>query len=67
MSTWTESVTGSELDCFNAFIKTLVNYQEQICNYFINRNSSGFVEGFNNKAKVLQRRCCGLSSAKKLF
>ena len=67
MSTWIESVTESELNCFNAFIKTLVNYQEQICNYFINRNSSGFVEGFNNKVKVLKRRCYGLSSAKKLF
>jgi transposase len=30
-------------------------------------NNSGFVEGFNNKVKVLKRRCYGLSSAAKLF
>jgi transposase len=67
MSEWIEAVTNSELSCFNKFIKTLTTYQEQICNYFLNRNTSGFVEGFNNKVKVLKRRCYGLSSATKLF
>lgn len=67
MSQWINEVTNSELVCFNHFIKTLSNYQEQITNYFIRRNNSGFVEGFNNKVKVLKRRCYGLSSATKLF
>jgi len=67
ISTWMETVTHSELNCFNKFIKTLTKYQEQIANYFIARNNSGFVEGFNNKVKVLKRRCYGLSSAIKLF
>ena len=64
---WIEAVTNSELKCFNNFIKTLTKYQEQITNYFIQRNSSGFVEGFNNKVKVLKRRCYGLSSGIRLF
>ena len=67
MTEWIDAVTQSELNCFNQFIKTLVKYQEQICNYFINRNNSGFVEGFNNKVKVLKRRCYGLSSITALF
>jgi len=67
MAVWIEAVMNSELSCFNKFIKTLTKYQKQITNYFINRNSSGFVEGFNNKVKVLKRRCYGLSSATKLF
>jgi len=67
MTEWIDSVTASELNCFNKFIKTLTTYQEQICNYFINRNNSGFVEGFNNKVKVLKRRCYGLSDATNLF
>lgn len=67
MVEWIEAVTNSELKCFNNFIKTLTKYQEQIINYFIQRNSSGFVEGFNNKVKVLKRRCYGLSSGIKLF
>lgn len=67
MTEWIKRVTDSELSCFNHFIKTLTKYQEQITNYFIQRNNSGFVEGFNNKVKVLKRRCYGLSGAVRLF
>ena len=67
LNEWIDEVTNSELVCFNHFIKTLSTYQEQIVNYFIQRNSSGFVEGFNNRVKVLKRRCYGLSSTTKLF
>ncbi|HET6243840.1 MAG TPA: ISL3 family transposase [Bacteroidia bacterium] len=67
LTVWIEAVTHSGLTCFNNFIKTLKKYQVQITNYFIQRNNSGFVEGFNNKVKVLKRRCYGLSSKTKLF
>lgn len=67
MTQWIKAVTDSELNCFNNFIKILTKYQKQITNYFIQRNNSGFVEGFNNKVKVLKRRCYGLSSAARLF
>jgi len=67
MTCWIKEVTDSKLKCFDNFIATLTKYQEQITNYFIQRNNSGFVEGFNNKVKVLKRRCYGLSSAVKLF
>jgi len=67
LSIWMASVMDSKLECFNAFIKTLSKHQEPISNYFIQRNTSGFVEGFNNKVKVLKRRCYGLSSAVRLF
>ena len=64
---WILEVKASKLNCFNRFIKTLQGYEDIITNYFINRNSSGFVEGFNNKAKVLKRRCYGLSNPVKFF
>ncbi|AQS39808.1 transposase family protein [Shewanella psychrophila] len=67
MTKWINNVSAPELNCFNQFIKTLVSYQEQITNYFIARNTSGFVEGFNNRVKVLKRRCYGLSNTTKLF
>ena len=67
MIDWIEKVTNSDFVCFNKFIKTLSTYQVQITNYFIQRHNSGFVEGFNNRVKVLKRRCYGLSSATKLF
>ncbi|MCD8499802.1 MAG: ISL3 family transposase [Gammaproteobacteria bacterium] len=64
---WISAVANSSLKCFNHFIQTLTKYQTQITNYFIHRNNSGFVEGFNNKVKVLKRRCYGLASATRLF
>ena len=64
---WISEVENSGLTCFNTFIKSLQKYKKEICNYFISRNSSGFVEGFNNKAKVLKRRCYGISNIKHLF
>ena len=67
MIEWVKSVTASELNCFDHFLKTIVKYKEQITNYFIARNNSGFVEGFNNKVKLLMRRCYGLSDRIKLF
>lgn len=67
MIEWIAIVASSELNCFNKFIKTLTKYQEQITNYFIHRHNSGFVEGFNNKVKVLKRRCYGLANTTRLF
>jgi len=57
---WIEEVRTSELNCFDSFIKTLSNFQQQIANYFHLRRSSGFVEGMNNKIKVIKRRCYGI-------
>ena len=67
MDNWILEVKRSKLTCFKDFIKSLQKYKKEICNYFINRNSSGFVEGFNNKAKVLKRRCYGITNIQHLF
>ena len=64
---WIEEVESSELVCFDRFIKTLKKYYHEITNYFISRDSSGFVEGFNNKIKVIKRRCYGIFNLKHLF
>ena len=48
-------------------METLTKHMIEVTNYFMQRYNSGFVEGFNNKVKVLKRRCYGLSSAIKLF
>jgi predicted transposase YbfD/YdcC len=39
----------------------------EILNYFVARETSGFVEGFNNKIKVLERRCNGITKVVHLF
>ena len=43
------------------------NWLDEITNYFLERHTSGFVEGFNNRIKVLKRRCYGIFDAKRLF
>ncbi len=60
-------VTSSGLSCFNRFIKTLTTHLEIISNYFLSRQTSGFVEGLNSKIKVLKRRGYGFTNRKRLF
>lgn len=67
MNRWIESVQLSKVVVFNGFIKTLIKYKANILNYFKDRSNSGFVEGLNNKIKVLKRRCYGISKPETLF
>ena len=64
---WMKSVGESGLRCFESFLTTLENWMDEITNYFVSRLSSGFVEGFNNKVKVLKRRCYGITNLTHLF
>lgn len=67
LNAWGEQVRASALSCFDGFLTTLENHWEEITNYFLERHTSGFVEGLNNKLKVLKRRCYGLDSVRTLF
>ena len=64
---WIKNIEKSELTCFDKFIKTLRKQWNEILNYFKNRLNSGFVEGFNNKIKVIKRRCYGIFNIENLF
>jgi transposase len=64
---WMQRVTNRNATCFNRFLKTLENHLEEISNYFVTRQTSGFVEGLNNKIKVLKRRCYGIMHTGHLF
>ena len=64
---WQAQVRQSDLHCFDDFLNTLDRWWQEITNYFVNRDSSGFVEGLNNKIKVLKRRCYGLFNLDHLF
>jgi len=67
LTAWVRKVQLSELDCFDGFIKTLSAHWQPILNYFADRVTSGFVEGLNNKIKVLKRRCYGIKKVSTLF
>lgn len=64
---WIKRVAISGLRCFDNFLNTLGRWWHEIINYFANRDNSGFVEGLNNKLKVLKRRCYGLFNLMHLF
>ena len=64
---WIRRFQKSGLKCFDEFLKTLEHWWEEITNYFIHRANSGFVEGLNNKLKVLKRRCYGIFNRDHLF
>ena len=64
---WCKQVKASGLTCFDTFLTTLDNHFDYITNYFVKRLNSGFVEGFNNKIKVIKRRCYGIFNIDHLF
>ena len=67
MKRWMNKVKKDGIKCFDNFIGTLNKWMNEIINYFITRQTSGFVEGLNNKIKVIKRRCYGLLNRNHLF
>lgn len=64
---WIKRVRKSGLHCFDPFLLTLEARWEEITAFFVARANSGFVEGLNNKLKVLKRRCYGLFNRQHWF
>ena len=64
---WQVRVRGSDLHCFDSFLTTLDERMDEVTNYFVHRHNSGFIEGLNNKLKVLKRRCYGLTNLDHFF
>jgi transposase len=64
---WCKRVRASGLAEFESFLGTIERWIDEITNYFQGRQTSGFVEGFNNRVKVLKRRCYGIFDVGKLF
>ncbi len=67
LTQWLERIEALGLTCFAAFATTLNNWRDHITNYFVGRKTSGFVEGLNNKIKVIKRRCYGIYNLGRLF
>ena len=67
LTAWQQEVRASGLSCYDRFLHTLEKWKEEIANYFLARHNSGFVEGLNNKIKVLKRRCYGIFNLPHLF
>ena len=64
---WCKRVRQSQISQFDRFLGTIETWLDQITNYFLERLTSSFVEGFNNRVKVLKRRCYGIFDVDHLF
>ena len=64
---WCKRVRASGLAEFESFLGTSDRWLDKITNYFQDRQTSGFVEGFNTRVKVLKRRCYGIFNVRTLF
>ncbi len=59
-----DRMAASTLPEIKTLRKTLMKWKEEILNYFITRITNGRTEGFNNLAKLLQKRAFGFRSFK---
>ncbi len=64
---WCKRVCQSQISQFASFLKTIETWLDEIGNYFFERLISSFVEGFDNRVKVLKRRCYGIFDVDHLF
>lgn len=67
LTSWIKKVEQLNATCFRPFIKTLSSHWTLIINYFADRVTSGFVEGLNNKIRIITRRCYGIRKPSTLF
>jgi transposase len=59
LAAWVQDVEQSGVASLTQFVTTLRNWWEVILNYFQDRLTSGFVEGMNNKLKLIKRLAYG--------
>lgn len=59
LSAWVLNIVRQEIIGYYGFVGTVLNWKENILNYFDDWVSSGFVEGVNNKIKLIKRKAFG--------
>ncbi len=59
LSNWVLDILRQEITKYYEFVGTILNWEENILNYFDDWVSSGFVEGVNNKIKLIKRKAFG--------
>jgi transposase len=58
---------GEEAEALLAFFRTYDEHRDGILAYFDERKTSGVVEGLNNKARVITKRCYGIKCVQTLW
>lgn len=62
LETWTQKVEALNMKALKPFLVTLNNWFEQILDYFLEGWTNAFVEGINNKIKLIKRRAFGYTN-----
>lgn len=62
LADWLYSVEVMDMSAFHACSKAFHNRFHEICNSMDVPRTNGFIEGCNNKTKVLKRVCFGMRS-----
>jgi transposase len=62
LGAWVLEVVKREIVGYYEFVKTILNWHENILNYFEEWVNSGFVEGVNNKIKLIKRKAFGFAN-----
>ena len=44
---------------YGSVLETIRKHLDNVCNYFLNRTSSGVMEGINNRIKLIKRQVYG--------
>lgn len=60
LKSWQASVMEANLPKFNQFMETVAKWNKEIIAAFETGYSNGFIEGCNNRTKVLKRICYGM-------
>ena len=60
----TDRLASTEVPELKTFRKTLMKWRNEILNYFENRITNARTDGFNNVAKLVQKRAYGIKSFK---
>lgn len=58
----TDQMALSSLPEIKTLRRTLMSWRNEVLNFFINRTTNARTEGFNNLAKLLQKRAFGFRS-----
>jgi transposase len=59
LTSWATRAWATTIQVLRKFVKTLLGHRTGILNWFDFRISTGPLEGFNNKIKVLKRKAYG--------
>lgn len=62
LNRWLELVAESGLAEFKSILKTFKDWQGEIVRGFLSRYSNGYIEGHNNKIKVIKRLSFGIKN-----